>query len=1412
MVLRGTVWKPIGPSPIAVGTTRLDNGMVTSIAVHPTNPSIVYLGTGGGGLWRTVNNGTRWRSLFDRQISLNVGESSAIAIDPVDPDTLYVGISGAAFARPGAFALSAIDTTAGRGLYKSTDAGASWIRLGSGFPVENTGTANNFANDWIYSIVVEPTDQRIVYLAARSGVYRSTDAGLNFRRGIGAAGNAESLAVDLSSPVGNRVLYAGINGTGVITSTDGGVNWTPLPNAAAALGAGFGKVVVALAPPASPPNAAGVQVIYLCAENTATDNLVGFFVSPDAGTTWTPQTATDLNLAGATQNGFSFTFAVDPASPGNGTSDTIYLGCVRQLKSTDSGDSFTSVCGPVPPPPPPPFELLHADTHVWAFGPPGTSPPPPHTPVYVGTDGGCYQSDDGGTTWTAHDHNSGTLQATLFYNIDSKPDAAASVVVGALQDNGLQSTAGQVPPRWRARGGDGWNAVFDGGAGSNIVYGADGVYTAIPPNPPVPATQVRRSNDDGASYTVDITPWGTTSDQGAYIAAIATRPGTADTVYVSGNQNLWQSVNGGNNWRRVNSVGGPGDIAVSPINGDYVVHAVGPRVFLSTNALATPVGDVQFLDITRNLLNTGRNVQRVAFDPIDPTVVYAVLGGFDGAPPAQQGHVFRTTVSATRWTNISPPVDIPMGAIALDATTTPTTIYVGTDLGVVRTVDLGRSWSVLDDIHLPKVPVTDLDFSEQAGVLRAATFGRGVFEFVVPQDPAISIDPENNLDFGEVCAGESRHLTLSVFNVGGADLVITSVQWLMGSTSFTVLPYPSTPVHVEPGEHITFSVRYTPTSTGAVDEATIRIISNDPDAPIVDLDADGRAGAPAIDLIVPDAGEFGAVCLGSFVDLDVIVANSGSCALTITGITSSSGEFLVPGVLSYPLTIAPGTNLEAPIRFQPSSIGSKASTITVHSNDPAGPKTVVVSGTAPAPRLTLVVPDDGDFGQVRLGRFTDRDLAISNGGPCPLSVTGIVSSAPIFVTPQVVSFPLTVEGGDSITVPIRFEPTHRGAATATLTIVSNDPTGPVVVNVSGTAWPPLPVAGSALEGYPLSNDSQHVFFIGTDKFAHELDITAGEVWDDNDLTTLAGAVPPIPTSALAGFRLSNNSKHVFFIGTDKHVYELYFTAGEGWVFNDLTALAGAVAPTPSSALEGFRLGDDSKHVFFIGTDNHVHELFIAAGGRWDDNDLTTLAGAVPPAATSALVGFRLGDNSKHVFFIGTDNHVHELFTASAGWADNDLTTLAGAVAPTPGSALTGYPLSDNSQHVFFIGTDNQVHELFIAGAGWADNNLTTLAGAVAPTPGSALVGYPLSDNSQHVFFIGTDSHVHELFIAGAGWADSDLTTLAGAVPPTPTSALAGYRLSNNSKHVFFIGTDNHVHELFIAAGAGWLDNDLTALT
>ncbi len=174
---------------------------------------------------------------------------------------------------------------------------------------------------------------------------------------------------------------------------------------------------------------------------------------------------------------------------------------------------------------------------------------------------------------------------------------------------------------------------------------------------------------------------------------------------------------------------------------------VGSQVFVSTNALAATVGPpsgVTFANITRNL--PSRNVARVAFDPNDPSMIYVVLGGFSGG-----GHVFRTSIGATAWTDISPALNVPFNAIALDGTDTPTAIYAGTDFGVIRSVDGGASWSVLDDIHFPRVPVFDLALRN--GILRAATYGRGAFEFVRPQGPSIAVNLENDLEFGTVCQG-----------------------------------------------------------------------------------------------------------------------------------------------------------------------------------------------------------------------------------------------------------------------------------------------------------------------------------------------------------------------------------------------------------------------------------------------------------------------------------------------------------------------------------------------------------------------------------------------------------------------------------------------------------------------------------
>lgn len=1042
MSLQGTVWTPIGPSPISEGGVG-DNGLVTAIAVSPSDPNVVYIGTAGGGVWRSADGGKHWAPLFDRQISLAVGEPGALAIDPANTNVIYVGTSGRLIFRTFS-SITGTFSPVQAGVFKSTDGGASWILLGSGFPANNTGNANQFAGHQCNVILVDPANGNNVYLATDSGLFFSTDAGQNWTQGAGASGDARSMVLDASSPVGARILYAGISGQAVVQSKDGGRNWTPILSAATTVLAnalcptppcvparGFGRFSVALAPPRSPPNAAGVQVLYATMEGTPvagkpTDapNPVGLFMSVDQGVTWTQRTASGIPTT--TYGGYCLLIAVDPASPGDGANDIIYIGALSQAVSTNSGNSFAGISGG------------HSDTHAFAFVPqPGAS----SSIALCGSDGGVFQSTGPGANWTAL--NAGGLQTSLFYNIDIKPDPTASVTVGALQDNSLETTAGGSGLGWNAGGNDGFSIAYDATIDKQV-YGSENSGTT--------ATAILRSSDDGQNFSTNITPWGAATDQGIYLAPVAADPTTGGIVYALGNQNLWQSRSSGNagTWRNIfpNVGAGGNDISVASVNGNNVAIAVGGSVFVSTNALAATVGPpsgVTFANITRNL--PGRNVARVAFDPADPNTLYAVLGGLNGGGSGN-GHVFRTTIAATSWTDISPPLDIPFSALALDGSDTPTTIYTGTEFGVLRSVDLGASWTILDDIHLPHVPVMDLALRN--GVLRAGTYGRGVFAFVKPTGPSVAVSLEHNLAFGTGCAGP-RYLTLTVFNVGGADLLITSVQRLMGSTSFSVLATPGTPLIVEAGEEITFTVVFNPTAPAGPEVAVIRIASNDPTAPFVDIATTGMLGTAALATAIADSGNFGNVCVGSLRDEALTINNKGTCPLSITGIASSSAEFIVPGVASYPLLVAPGASTEVRVRFQPASFGVKFGTLTVLANDPAGVHNVAISGTAPAPRLVLIMADAGDFGAVCVGKFVDKPLTLSNSGKCTLTITGITSSSAEFIVPQVLAYPLTIAAGVAIEVPIRFQPATFGAKSATITIASDDPTGPKSVSVSGDA-------------------------------------------------------------------------------------------------------------------------------------------------------------------------------------------------------------------------------------------------------------------------------------------------------------------------------------------------------------------------
>ena len=226
MSLNGTVWTPIGPSPIDEGTI-LANGQVTAIAVNPNNPDIIFIGTMWGGVWRTRDGGTTWTPLFDRAPSLGIGGPGAIAIDPVNTDVLYVGTSS----RNGS-QFSGDATQPPAGLFKSTDGGASWIRLGSRYPSSAPSNASILFTHIINVVIVDPANSQTLYLASNRGLFVSTDGGLNWTQGTAPSGDVRSLVLDPTSPAAARILYAGIRGAGVVQSTDGGRNWTTILNSA----------------------------------------------------------------------------------------------------------------------------------------------------------------------------------------------------------------------------------------------------------------------------------------------------------------------------------------------------------------------------------------------------------------------------------------------------------------------------------------------------------------------------------------------------------------------------------------------------------------------------------------------------------------------------------------------------------------------------------------------------------------------------------------------------------------------------------------------------------------------------------------------------------------------------------------------------------------------------------------------------------------------------------------------------------------------------------------------------------------------------------------------------------------------------------------------------------------------------
>jgi photosystem II stability/assembly factor-like uncharacterized protein len=751
-LINSTSWTPVGPAPLPNGQTTTVStpvsGRVTCIAIHPTNPDIVYVGTAQGGVFRSTNGGQTWTALMDTAASLAIG---AIAINPSAPSTVFVGT--------GEGNLS-LDSHFGVGLYRIINADTTPTVEGPfQTRVTGTGTAagngNAFVNNAITKIAVDPTDGNTIFVGTQfafggisgdinqlstAGVYRSSNAlaaAPTFSRmNVVAAGGipVTDLVLEPGNPdnliIGQEDLF-GLGTNGIYRSTNARAT-TPTFTETLVTD-DFENIKLDI-------NKVSTTVTVIAAIEDANGGTLQ--KSTDAGLTW-PTTLTSASGFCGGQCFYDMAPALDPTNAniiylgGSATGDPTTGDNSSILKKATDGNTFV------------PSEVgLHADNHAVAVA---LSNP---NIIYTGTDGGMWRSNDKAVNWTSL-NNTG-LNSVQFQSLALHP-SDRFFTIGGTQDNGTEfqqpENAGQLPfNRWkRADFGDGGFARIDQTATdtTNVVmyhtyFNASGALIGFSRT-----SSTNCANEGQWAFKGFGVPSGfvntcgdvegpngiTGTDSVLFYAPLELGPAVVgsqgQTVYF-GTDRLYRSINKGDTMVLASQAPLVANqpisaIGISPQDDNYRI--VGLRNgALFFNVLGTPV--MTSLDaVGAGSVIPDRYVAKVTFDPTNKNTAYITLSGFTGA----QNHIYRVTnldttpvktnVSGTGATGVP---DVPVNAFAVDPAA-PSTLYAGTDIGVYRSGDGGATWAPFGT-GLPRVAVFDMAIQNPNRILRVATHGRGIWE------------------------------------------------------------------------------------------------------------------------------------------------------------------------------------------------------------------------------------------------------------------------------------------------------------------------------------------------------------------------------------------------------------------------------------------------------------------------------------------------------------------------------------------------------------------------------------------------------------------------------------------------------------------------------------------------------------
>ncbi len=343
--------------------------------------------------------------------------------------------------------------------------------------------------------------------------------------------------------------------------------------------------------------------------------------------------------------------------------------------------------------------------------------------------------------------------------------------------------------------------------------------------------------------------------------------------------------------------------------------------------------------------------------------------------------------------------------------------------------------------------------------------------------------------------------------------------------------------------------------------------------------------------------------------------------------------------------------------------------------------------------------------------------------------------------------------------------------------------------------------------------TRHVVFQGFDATngddgqLYELYCSQSDDWHVKNLVSEAGGAEAA-TNANGYIWAHQGSQHVVYQGRqfDGHVHELWYTSDDGWNANDLTNAAGApLALGQPSGYETYY--DGTQRVVYQGRDLHVHELRNSGDG-WHHLDLTAAAGAPNASPTSAPVGYSFEDQHTAHVLVHTEadsgsGHIIEYWSDGSGWRWADLTATVGAPVISPCENIRGYVFrGEGTQHIDYVGVDGHVHELWwYYPSGWHHNDLTAASRtSTLALAGSSPAGYAFEsgrlqpDATQHVWYAGTDSLLHELWYGSGVWHVNDVATSVGA-PPVVGDAAAFVEVDDGTQNVFYLSDAHEIIEL-----------------